>query len=124
MKLTLVYDAMSGYNLCDGRAEGWVDTYLDEFLKGGKNQRIVIGSALLIDFFRLRLCEGVIAVNQIEFVFDGKTLDHNEYGRIKHWPKGYCDIPIYPMERLLCLASDLAKKKKKWPKDVASIPNN
>ena len=30
MKLTLVYDANSGYNLCDGKSEEWVDTYLDK----------------------------------------------------------------------------------------------
>ncbi len=115
MKLTLVYDAMSGFNLCDGRSEGWVDTYLDIFLKGGKNQRIVIGSALLIDFFRLRLAEGVISTDQIEFVFKGKTLEHNKHGRIKHWPRGYCDIPIEPMEKLLTIGSESAKKRKKLP---------
>ncbi len=113
MKLTLVYDAMSGYNLCDGRSEEWVDTYIDEFLKGKKDQRIVIGSALLIDFFRLRLAQGVISTDQVEFVFKDKTLEHNKHGRIKHWPRGYCDIPIEPMEKLLTIGSESVKKRKK-----------
>ena len=115
MKLTLVYDANSGYNLCDGKSEEWVDTYLDIFLENKKDQRIVIGSALLIDFFRLRLAQGVIKTDQIEFVFNDQVLDHNKYGRIKHWPKGYCDIPIEPMEQLLIIGSEVHKKPK-WPK--------
>jgi len=114
MKLTLVYDANSGFNLCDGRSEAWVDTYLDIFLEDKKDQRIVIGSALLIDFFRLRLAQGVIKTDQIEFIFNNQVLNHNKHGRIEHWPKGFCDIPIEPMEQLLTLGSK-AHKKPKWP---------
>ena len=72
--------------------------------------KLIVSSALLIDFFRLRLAQGVISTDQIEFVFEGKTLDHNKHGRIKHWPKGYCDIPIEPMEELLIIGSKYHKK--------------
>jgi len=123
MKLTLVYDANSGYSLCDGKSEAWVDMFLKEFFENKKDQRIVIGSALLIDFFRLRLAQGVISADQIEFVYDGKTLGHNKYGRITHWPKGYCDIPIEPMEKLLTIQSDFAKKRAKKRKEMMSVDN-
>lgn len=112
MKLTIEYDQNDGYVFPDGRAGGWVDTTLRYFLKREEDQHIKVCSSLLIDFFRLRLCEGVISVDQVEFIFDGKVLEHNEYGRITHWPKGYCDIPIEPVEQLLTMASDKAKKKK------------
>lgn len=120
MKLTVEYNPIAGHVTKDGEAEQWVDDkihsmfFAKEKLEDRDDWVVTVASALLIDFFRLRLCEGVINVDQIAFTFDGKTLEHNEYGRITHWPKGYCDIPIYPMERLLTLAHDKAKKKKKW----------
>jgi hypothetical protein len=126
MKLTLVYDADGDIYLCDGKAEEWVNTYLDTFLENKKDQRIVVGSALIIDFFRLKLAQGVIKTDQIEFVFNDKTLEHNRYGTIKHWPKGYCDIPIEPMEKLLTIGSEAIKKrqeeKDRWKRRTPKGP--
>ena len=113
MKLTIEYDSDHGYLYADGRAEEWIDSSIKLFLKQKKNWHIKVCSALLVDFFRLKVCEGKIDVDQIEFVFKGEVLKHNKYGSIEHWPDGFCDIPIYPMERLLILASDMLKKEKK-----------
>ena len=112
MKLTIEYDKDHGYVFPDGRSEEWVDAALKLFLKRQKDQHIKVCSALLIDFFRLRLAQGVIKTDQIEFVFNDRVLEHNKHGRIKHWPKGYCDIPIEPMEKLLILGSEVHKKPK------------
>ena len=124
MKLTIEYDKDHGHIYPDGRSEAWVDATLKLFLKRKKNQSVKVCSSLLIDYFRLRLAQGIIKTDQIEFTFEGKTLNHNKYGRIEHWPKGYCDIPIEPMEQLLILGSDMAKKEKKWPKGVDSVPED
>lgn len=110
MKLIVEYDKDEGYVFPDGKAEHWVDEIIKVFFKQNRDQKIPVASDLLIHFFRLRLGQGVLKVDQIEFVFDGKTLEHNEYGRITYWPKGFCDIPIEPVEQLLTLA---AKKRKK-----------
>jgi len=118
MKLTVEYDPMVGYVCKDGEAQGWVDDVLHAVLKrmNDKDQYrddlITVASALLIDYFRVRLAEGVIKKDQIAFKFDGKILEHNEHGRITHWPKGFCDLPIEPMERLLTLQSEAWKKEK------------
>lgn len=113
MKLTIEYDQDKGYIFPDGKAEEWVDKTLEHFLKQEEDQHIKVCSSLLVDFFRLRLCQGIIDTSQIEFIFDGVTLEHNEYGRITHWPKGYCDIPIEPVEQMLTLAYK-KRKKPKW----------
>lgn len=113
MKLRVTYNAHAGHVIEDGKAKQWVDKIISEALnlkEPSHYMTITVASDLLIHFFRLRLGQGVLKVDQIEFVFDGKTLEHNEYGRITHWPKGFCDIPIEPVEQLLTLA---AKKRKK-----------
>ena len=115
MKLTVEYDPNVGHVERDGEAEKWVDEIIATAKTEDKKDDwiVTVSSALLIDFFRLRLAQGVIKKDQIEFVFNDQVLNHNKYGRIEYWPKGFCDIPIEPMERLLVLASDKVKKKKR-----------
>jgi hypothetical protein len=37
----------------------------------------------------------------VEFVFEGKVVEHNEDGRIADWPEGFCDYFDHWMGRLL-----------------------
>jgi hypothetical protein len=116
MKLTIEYDSLTGHVCKDGEAQGWVDDIIHRAINTFPERDdlvVTVASALLVDFFRMRLCEGIIKTDQIAFTFNGEVLKHNKYGRIEHWPDGYCDIPIYPMERLLILAADMAKKERK-----------
>jgi len=113
MKLTIEYDSDHGYLYADGRAEEWIDSSIKLFLKQKKDWHIKVCSALLVDFFRLRLAEGVIKTDQIKFTFQNQVLKHNQHAQIEHWPKGYCDIPIEPVEKLLTLQSKAWKEKKK-----------
>jgi hypothetical protein len=110
MKLTIEYNAKNGFHITDGGAEDWVDIFIAKFFEGKKDLKLTVASALLIDFFRVRLAQGVIETDQIAFTFEGKTLRHNKHGRIEHWPKGFCDIPIEPMEQLLMMGSEVHKK--------------
>jgi len=115
MKLTVEYDPMTGHVCKDGEAQGWVDDIIHHALyKMGDEQNpvVVVASGLLVDYFRVRLAEGIIKKDQIEFKFQGKVLEHNEYSQLRHWPKGYCDTAIEPVERLLTLQSKAWKKKK------------
>jgi hypothetical protein len=112
MKLTVEYDPKHGYVLPDGRVEEYVDKVITAFFNQNDNQKITVACALFVDFFRLRLCEGVIKTDQIEFMFEDKILRHNKYATMEHWPKGYCDIPIEPVEKLLTCGAKLAKLAK------------
>ena len=112
MKLIIEYDANHGYALPDGKTEAYADKIIALFLDQDEDMVVSVASAVFVDFFRLRLAEGVVTTDQIEFTFEGKTLKHNKHGRIEHWPNGYCDIPIGPMEKLLTIGSKSVKRKK------------
>lgn len=118
-KLTIDYSPNSGYVLADGQAEQWVDKIIKLFREQiaygfeDVHHTIKVSSALLVDFFRVRLAAGVLKTHEIEFTFRGKTLEHNEFAQLRTWPKGYCDIPIVPVEQLLTLQAKKAKEKRK-----------
>lgn len=109
-KLTVNYKQIGGHVFPDGESEKWVELVIKTFFKRKENVKISVSSALLIRFFLLKICQGSISKDEIEFTFDEKTLEHNEYGRISHWPEGYCDIPIKAVEKLLILAAKKSKK--------------
>ncbi len=123
MRLTVEYNANAGHVVRDGEAEKWVDEILETALSKDNDWVITVSSALLIDFFRLKLAQGIIKMDQIEFTFNGVTLEHNKYGRITPWPKGYCDIPIEPMEQILTIQSDFVKKRAKKRKKIIPVDN-
>ena len=96
MKLIVIYNPNAGYLFSDGRAEEWVDETIGMFKIAllwdeDPEWRIVVSSALLVDYFRLRLAQGIIPVDQIEFVFNDEVLSHYKDGRIRPWPEGFCD---------------------------------
>lgn len=113
MKLTVDYNANNGFSCVDGRTEEYADHFIAKFLKQNNDQTVTIASEIIIDFFRLRLAEGVIKKDQIKFTFDGETLEHDKLGTMRHWPKGYCDTAIAPVEQLLTIGSKAWKEKRK-----------
>ena len=118
MKLIIEYNADGGYIFPDGKIEAWVNETVKQFKNKLRNnieedRKLIVANTIAIDFFRLALAEGRIEKDQIEFVFEGKTLEHNKYGVIKHWPKEYCDIPIKPMVKMMEIGAKIAKEKRK-----------
>jgi hypothetical protein len=115
MKITVEYNPLAGHVIKDGEAEEWVDEIIKTAfsIKDEKDLVITVASSLLVDFFRLRLVQGVIKVDQIEFTFDGKVIKHNSYATFEHWPKGYCDVGDHVLEGLLTWQSTTAKKRRK-----------
>lgn len=113
MKLTIDYNAENGFHVADGGAEPFIDVYINRFLKQKKDMKLTVASSLLVDFFRLRLVQGVIKTDQIEFTFDGEVIKHNSYATFEYWPKGYCDVGDHVLEGLLTWQSTTAKKKRK-----------
>ena len=112
MKLIIEYNAKHGYAVPDGHTEYYVDTIIANFLKQEEDMVVSVATALFVDFFRVRLAGGAIKPDQIEFMFENKVLEHDRYGTLRHWPKGFCDIPIEPMEQLLTIQSKAWKAKK------------
>lgn len=122
MKLRIKYNPDNGYLFPDGKTEEWVDKIIalfkDAVNKGEDPEwELKVCSALLIDCFRLRLAEGILTVNEIEFVFKDQTLKHNETGRIEKWPKGFCDHGVGMMEKILSAEIQAHKKSKGSNKD-------
>jgi len=116
MKLTVEYDPMAGYVFKDGEAQGWVDDILHHALNKFEDRDdwvVTVSSALLIDYFRLRLAQGIIAPDQIQFKFNDEILKTNKYGTLERWPKGFCDKTTDILEELLTIGSDAMKAKKK-----------
>jgi hypothetical protein len=117
MKLTIIYDPDRGYLFADGKAEEWVDETIDMFNRAGERSddpewRIKVCSALLVDYFRLRLAQKKIKADQIAFEFKDQTLIHNKYGRLEKWPKGFCDYTDDILTELLSIGLKASKEKK------------
>lgn len=111
--LIIEYDPNKGYIFPDGEAEEWANKMVagrDSWIN--EDEHIMVCSTLLIDLFRALIPEGKLAVDEVEFRFNGQVLEHNKYGRITHWPDGFCSIPCDVLERLLSCAHELHKKEK------------
>ena len=113
MKITVEYKPKGGYVFADGDGEEWVDITLNKFLSGHKDRVYTVSSSLLIDYFRLRLAQGIIAPDQIQFKFNDEILKANKYGTLEQWPNGFCDHTMNICEELLTIGSDAAKARKK-----------
>jgi len=129
MKLTIEYDPMAGHVYKDGESQGWVDDIIHStFFAATKIEDrddyvVTVASALLIDYFRLRVAQGIINPDQIQFKFNDEILKTNKYGRIEHWPKGFCDHTMYICGELLTIGADAAKAKGKKRLSEMSVDN-
>jgi hypothetical protein len=115
MKITVEYNPLAGHVIKDGEAEEWIDEIIKTAfnIEDEKDLVITVASSLLVDFFRLRLAEGVLSTDQIEFTFMGEVIRHNSYATFEHWPKGYCDTGDHVLEGLLTCQSKIFKERKK-----------
>ena len=116
MKLTVEYDPMAGHVYKDGEAQGWVDDILHHALNKVEDREdlvVTVASALLIDYFRLRLAQGIILPDQIQFKFNDQIIKANKYGTLEQWPRGFCDKTMDILEELLTIGSNAMKARKK-----------
>ena len=124
MKIIVEYDANSGYTFPDGQAEKWVDNMIQIARDGRKEVKFQVSSALLVDYFRVKLARGELSMNEVEFVYEGQTLVHNEYGRFENWPKGFCDRTDKVLEELLTIQHEAWKKETRNKIDKRFGKNN
>ena len=92
MRITVEYDPDNGHVFRDNEAEAWVNEIIETARTEDRDDWVVtVGSALLIDYFRLQLAREVLTVDEILFTYNGLPLVHTQTGRFHHWPKGFCD---------------------------------
>ena len=126
MKLTVEYDPMAGHVYKDGESQGWVDDILHFALNKPEDENdmvVTVASELLIDYFRLRLAQGVISPDQIQFKFNDEILEANKYGTLERWPRGFCNNAMDICEELLTIGCNAAKAKKKKRLSEMSVDN-
>ena len=68
-----------------------------------------VSTSILITAIRLEIAKGKIDWRKIQFKFDDKVFQANEYGSIQDWPKGFCDIETDLCEQIL--KSAIEKRK-------------
>ena len=86
--LHLKWDPVNGICVPDGK----VAEKVSEILSNYEFNYHFIGSALLINEFRLRIVRGEIAASEVRFIVGGEDMFANSSGRFDHWPRGFCDL--------------------------------
>lgn len=90
--LRVTYDPNDGIVVPDGKTEQWTADVLSKWLEAGKpDTNITVGSALMVDQFRLKAKQEVFDSSEFMFVFYGKEIALYQGGRCSHWPNGFCD---------------------------------
>lgn len=96
-KLIVEYDPDNGVAFPDNKSEDYVENIIETPVK----QRIVIGTELLVELFRCAVVEKKIKHTEIKFLFKGEIIDIDKYGTCREYPKGFGDVNINVLSRLL-----------------------
>ena len=86
-KIEIRYDPDNGLVFPDNK----VESFVNNFNILGRDIYVCVGSALIIDYFRLAVKKGKISCNDIVFLFNDEVLPINKDGRLPRWPIGFCD---------------------------------
>ena len=117
MKIIVEYSSkVQGYFFRDGEAEEWVDNIINFMLNKAEDKddwELKVSNEMLIHYFRLRVAQGVLKSDQIQFKFNDQIIRVNKFGTLEDWPKGFCDYTDNLLMELLTIGS---KSVKKWPK--------
>lgn len=103
--ITIIYHK-NGRAVADAGAEKFVRNLKD-------STSIMISTENVIHAARALVVEEGL---EVEFIFNGKTVEHNEYGAIHDWPKDFCDFNGNWSFRILDEAMKKRKKTKKEEK--------
>ena len=91
MKLKLIYDAVNGHPIADGK----MDEVVTQLIKSGGE--FVFSNSLFFDVFRLHLKQGEISPENVEVLYFNKNSNQwysiiiHKDGRCDNWPQGFCD---------------------------------
>ena len=73
-----------------------------------------VSTSIACSVIRLAIArkDWILTHKDIEFIFNGKTITFNEFGRAKDWPRGFCDADIDVAEELLRIQYKEHKREK------------
>ena len=94
--ITIIYCA-EGEAVSDFGVEEWwakVQAY-------GGNVLLRVSTTPPIDRVRVAVCEGDLLPEDVEIEYKGRIQHPDSDGRLAWWPKGFCDIAMRLLERLL-----------------------
>jgi len=92
--ITVVYDPFHDIGIPDGTAMLVAQAIVGTLPAGDK---VTIGTGLVIDAIRVLVKTGEIPHDQVQFEYNGITIDIDENGHCDPWPEGFNDT----MEKLL-----------------------
>jgi hypothetical protein len=108
--LVIKYDPDFGDVVPDNK----IEHYVNQCVNGARvsTHYYRVGSEQIMDAFRLRVAQGKLSKDNIEFTYNGKTYKLSEYGVVLD-----NDIPSHSM-RVSCKILELAIKKRKQYESV------
>lgn len=109
--ITIVYDAVNGRPIADGLCR---KVAMNLALEVDNDITETFSTENVLQAIRLEIIHDRLPVDKVRFMFEGKVLEHNKYGNITNWPKGYCQETLNLL-RELCL--DALNKRKNEKSD-------
>ena len=108
-KLIVEYDADKGQAFSDNESI----KYVDEICKTFVNSRILIGTEFLITLFRKAIVEKKIKVDEIKFLFKGRTISIDKYGCWDYKPDGFDNSSTRIYRDIINAQAELRKEDEK-----------
>jgi hypothetical protein len=94
-----------GIAVSDFNYQVWIDTV--KSMKGDHCFRV--STSLPIDLVRIAILKDEILYSNVNFKYEGKLLQPNQYGSLSDWPFGFCGVEADMCGQILRLAA--AKRK-------------
>lgn len=89
--LRLIWDPIEGLAFPEGRVVEETARFLDEWQEG-KRTEVIFGQDQILNEYRLRICKKMLEPSDIELVVHGEIIEITDKGRLKTWPRGFCDM--------------------------------
>lgn len=90
-KLKIIYSATGSYSVSDFEATEWVDKRVEMYLTNRPvDLEIRVGTEYMLNVFALRVMEGIIPMEEVEFYFEDTLLVFDKYDGIEFPSK---DLP-------------------------------
>jgi len=104
--ITIEYTA-HGEPISDFNYHDWL-TYIKNNIDS--NQTFVVSTSILFFAIRLAICNGEIDESKINFKYQNKILEIDEYGKIHHWPNGFADAEFNLVRNILSCSATKRKQ--------------
>lgn len=83
-----------GVPVSDFNYNEWLNSVIESQNNSNNDTIYQVSTSLPIDIVRLAIVKGDLDNSNVRFLFNGQSFQANEYGAIKDWMKGFCDIQL------------------------------